>query len=99
MKRTLLFIACVLASLTMSAQDGLAVGDVQNSGCLRNTRGDASEPLPTIVLMKEGSVLSVQLLNYESNCGTADFNITPTVSGGSNGEPCSVKINVVPSRR
>ena len=46
--------------------------------------------------MKEGSVLSVQLLNYESNCGTADFNITPTVSGGSNGEPCSVKINVVP---
>ena len=96
MKRTLLFIACVLASLTMSAQDGLAVGDVQNSGCLRNTRGDASEPLPTIVLMKEGSVLSVQLLNYESNCGTADFNITPTVSGGSNGEPCSVKINVVP---
>ena len=40
--------------------------------------------------------MSVQLLNYESNCGTADFNITPTVSGGSNGEPCSVKINVVP---
>ena len=96
MKRTFLFLACVLASVTMLAQDGLAVGDVQNSGCLRNTRGDASEPLPTIVLTREGNVLSVQLLNYESNCGTADFNVASSVSGGSNGEPCSVSISVVP---
>jgi len=96
MKRTLLLMACVLASVTMLAQDGLAVGDVQNSGCLRNTRGDASEPLPTIVLTREGNVLSVQLLNYESNCGTADFNVASSVSGGSNGEPCSVSISVVP---
>ena len=96
MKRTFLFLACVLASVTMLAQDGLAVGDVQNSGCMRNTRGDASEPLPTIVLTREGNVLSVQLLNYESNCGTADFNVASSVSGGSNGEPCSVSISVVP---
>ena len=87
---------CMLASVMMLAQDGLAVGDVQNSGCLRNTRGDASEPLPTIVLTREGNVLSVQLLNYESNCGTADFNVASSVSGGSNGEPCSVSISVVP---
>ena len=40
MKRTLFFMACVLASLTMSAQDDLTVGDIQNSGCLRETRGE-----------------------------------------------------------
>jgi hypothetical protein len=39
MKRTLLFIACVLASLTMSAQDDLTVGDIQNSDCTALTRG------------------------------------------------------------
>ena len=96
MKRALLFIACVLASLTMSAQEGLIVGDIQNSGCLAKARGDAPEPLPTIVLTKEGSVLSVQLLNYESNCATTDFNVTSAVSGGSDSEPCSVNISVVP---
>ena len=49
MKRTLYFIACVLTSLTMSAQDGLAVEDIEDSGCLSHTRGGA-EPVPTIVL-------------------------------------------------
>ena len=95
MKRTLLFLACVLTSLTMSAQGDLTVGDIQNSGCLSRTRGE-NEPLPTIILTKEGSFLSVQLLNYESNCATSDFNVTPTVSGGSDGVPYSVNINVVP---
>ena len=95
MKRTLLFLACVLTSLTMSAQGDLTVGDIQNSGCLSRTRGK-NEPLPTIILTKEGSFLSVQLLNYESNCATSDFNVTPTVSGGSDGVPYSVNINVVP---
>ena len=96
MKRTLFFMACVLASLTMSAQDDLTVGDIQNSGCLRETRGEGSEPLPTIVLTKEGSVLSVQLLNYESVCGTSDFKVTPTVNDGKDGDPLSVSISVVP---
>ena len=95
MKRTLLFLACVLTSITMLAQDDLTVGDMQNSGCLLRARGE-NEPLPTIVLTKEGSVLSVQLLNYESNCATSDFNVTSTVSGDSDGEPYSVNINVVP---
>ncbi|MBO7578763.1 MAG: leucine-rich repeat domain-containing protein [Prevotella sp.] len=36
------------------------------------------------------------MLNYESNCATSDFNVTPTVSGGSDGVPYSVNINVVP---
>ena len=96
MKRTLFFMACVLASLTMSAQDDLTVGDIQNSGCLRMARGEGAEPLPTIILTMEGSVLSVQLLNYESICGTDDFNVTSTVNDGKDGDPLSISINVVP---
>ena len=90
MKRTLLFIAFVLTSLTMSAQDGLTVGDIQNSGCLNKTQ---EEKIPTIVLTKEGSVLSVQLLNYESYTATTDFNVTSYIS---NDDPCTVTINVTP---
>ena len=88
---------CVLASLTMSAQDGLAVEDIQNSGCLAMTRGEEYvEPVPTIVLTKEGSLLSVQLLNLESNCATADFIVKSNISGGSDGTPCSVNVSVTP---
>ena len=86
MKRTLYFIACVLTSLTMSAQDGLAVEDIEDSGCLSHTRGGA-EPVPTIVLQKEGSVLSVQLLNYTSQCLTENFVVKNSMSEGSNGVP------------
>ena len=88
---------CVLASLTMSAQDDLTVEDIQNSGCTALTRGAEDEELvPTIVLMKEGSILSVQLINYEANCCTHDFGVMPDISGGSDGEPCSVSISVAP---
>ncbi|MBO7578765.1 MAG: leucine-rich repeat protein [Prevotella sp.] len=90
MKRTLLFIAFVLTSLTMSAQGDLTVGDIQNSGCLNKTQ---EEKIPTIVLTKEGSVLSVQLLNYESYTATTDFNVTSSIS---NDDPCSVTISVTP---
>lgn len=96
MKRTLLFIACMLASLTMLAQDELAVEDIKNSGCLTQTRGGESDPLPTIVLTKEGNILSVQLLNFESNCVTADFIVTSTISGASGATPCSVNVSVTP---
>ena len=97
MKRTLFFMACVLASLTMSAQDDLTVEDIQNSGCTALTRGAEDEELvPMIVLMKEGSILSVQLINYEANCCTHDFGVMPDISGGSDGEPCSVSISVAP---
>ncbi len=89
-KITLLFIVCVLTSLAMSAQDGVAVGDVQNSGCLYKT---SEVSTPTIVLTKEGSILSVQLLNYESYDATTDFNVTSSISDD---EPCSVTINITP---
>ena len=87
MKRTLFFIVYVLASLTMSAQEELPVVDIQNSGCLNETRGTDSQRVPTIVLTKEGSALSVQLLNYEENCCTDDFGVIANVSGGSDGAP------------
>ena len=97
MKRTLLFIACVLASLTMTAQEELAVEDIQNSGCQAMTRGEEYvEPVPTIVLTKEGSTLSVQLLNYVENCCVQDFGVVANVSGGGDGAPCSVSIIVSP---
>ena len=40
MKRTLFFISCLLTSIMMLAQDGLAVEDIQNSGCLSRARGE-----------------------------------------------------------
>ena len=83
----------MLLPMLASAQ---TVSDVENSGCVREARGPKSEPVPTIILTKEGSVLSVQLLNYQSDCCTEDFNVTSNISGGSNGEPCSIAISVVP---
>ena len=75
----------------------LTVSDIENTGCLENARGESvQQALPTIVLTKEGSVLSVQLINYTENCGTTDFNVTPTLSSGSNGGQCSLTVNVEP---
>ena len=88
---------CVLASLTMLAQDGLTVENIQNSGCMAEARAeDYVEPIPTIVLTKEGSIISMQLLNYESNCATADFIVKSNISGGNDGMPCSVNVSVTP---
>ena len=75
MKRTLLFILAFLPMLA-SAQ---TASDVQYSGCQKETRGNESQKVQTIVLTKEGSVLSVQMLNYESNCCTEDFNVTSRI--------------------
>ncbi len=93
MKKLLFLFTLMFSPMLASAQ---TVSDVQNSGCMRETRSAASQWVPTIVLTKEGSTLSVQLLNYVSNCCTDDFNVTSNISGGSDGEPCSIAINVVP---
>ncbi len=93
MKKLLSLFILMLLPMLASAQ---TVSDVENSGCVREARGPKSEPVPTIILTKEGSVLSVQLLNYQSDCCTEDFNVTSNISGGSNGEPCSIAISVVP---
>ena len=90
-KQLFLFILMILPMLA-SAQ---TVSDVQNSGCLLyGTRGEEPERQPTIVLTKEGNVLSVQLLNYESNCCTEDFYAIANINDGS---PCSVSVSVRPT--
>ena len=93
MKKLLFLFILILLPMLASAQ---TVSNVQNSGCLNKTRGEYSQGVPTIVLTKEGSTLSVQVLNFESNCCTDDFNITSSISGSSDGEPCSVSISVNP---
>jgi len=102
MKRNLLFILVTLVSMmgtriAVNAQN-LTLSDVQNSGCLRENqrRANGEGQTRTIVLLKEGNILSVQLLNYEANCGTEGFDVTPNMSGGSDGTQCSVNIQVVP---
>ena len=94
MKKQLFLFILMLLPILASAQ---TVSDVQNSGCLNEKLGDESQRVPTIVLTKEGSTLSVQLLNYEENCCTEDFNATYSISGGSDSELCSVSINVAPT--
>ena len=84
---------------TIKAQDQLlSDSEPISSGCLkRNNRsnGDEASSLPTIKLTKEGNILSVDLLNYESNCGTTGFEMECRMSGGSDDIP-SVVISVVP---
>ena len=89
-KQLFLFILMILPMLA-SAQ---TVSDVQSSGCLYETRGEEPERQPMIVLTKEGNVLSVQLLNYESNCCTEDFYAIANINDGS---PCSVSVSVRPT--
>ena len=91
MKKQLFFFILMLLPMLASAQ---TVSDVQNSGCLYGTRGEEPERQPTIVLTKEGSVLSVQLLNYESNCCTEDFYAIANINDGS---PYSVSVSVRPT--
>ena len=85
----------MLSPMLASAQ---TVSDVQNSGCLSRTRGygDDEEQKPTIILTKEGSILSVEVQNYISNCSTFDFDVKSSISEGSDGSPCSLFINVAP---
>ena len=91
MKKQLFLFILMLLPMLASAQ---TVSDVQSSGCLYETLGEEPERQPTIVLTKEGNVLSVQLLNYESNCCTEDFYAIANINDGS---PCSVSVSVRPT--
>ena len=88
MKKHLFLFILMLLPILASAQ---TVSDVQNSGCISEKRADVT----TIVLTKEGSTLSVQLLNYESNCGTTDFSVTPKIITDE-GETCYLTVDVDP---
>ncbi|MBO7067947.1 MAG: leucine-rich repeat domain-containing protein [Bacteroidaceae bacterium] len=110
MKRNLfllLFLFLIRAQFGVNAQE-LTLSDIQSSGCLREVKAsrnglkqindgyEENETPRTIILTKDGNVLTVQLLNYVSNCGTSGFDVTPYMTGGSNGIPCSLLFRVVP---
>ncbi len=92
MKKLLFLFTMMLSPMLASAK---TVSDVQIGGCLSEKRAEEAQIVPTIVLTKEGNVLSVQLLNYESNCGTTDFIVTPNISSNE-GETWSLTVNVDP---
>ena len=108
MKTKALLCAMILTTAlnVVEAQgEELPISDKQNSGCLWRARGyedegepieDWQEPIPTIILTKEGSILSVEVQNYTSNCGTSDFVVNSNMSEGSDGSPCTLSIDVVP---
>ena len=82
----------------VGAQDQeLPVSDTQNSGCLKAQGANSEEDqIPTIVLEKEGNILSVQLLNYTSNCATEDFEVNPSFHEGDAGETSTLSVDVIP---
>ena len=94
MKKLLSLFILMLLPMLASAQ---TVSDIENSGCTARARGaEYEEPVPTIILTKEGSVLSMEVQNYISNCATADFDVKSSISEGSDGAPFSLTINVIP---
>ena len=94
MKKLSFIFTLMLFPMLASAQ---TVSDVQNSGCTARARGAAGEgPVPTIMLTKEGNILSVEVLNYEANCCTDNFHVTSNINSGSDGSPSSLSISVVP---
>ena len=89
MRRNLFLILVALLPVVASADDTqeLTVSDIEfiDEGY--------NEP-PMIILSKEGSALNVHLMNYSAHPDTEEFIITPKMSGGSDGELCSVSIGV-----
>lgn len=74
----------------------MPISGIQNSGCLGDTESADSTNVSTITLLKEGNILTVNLLNYRSNCTTQDFEITSMIDNSTNGEPCSISVDVKP---
>ena len=94
MKKLLFIFTLMLFPMLASAQ---TVSDVQNSGCTARARGAAGEePIPTIILTKEGSVLAVEVQNIISNCATSDFVVKSSTSEDNDGSPCTLSVNVTP---
>ena len=95
MKKTLLLLALILLIGAQTAADAqeLTVSDIEFIDEGYNDE-EYDEEYPMIILTKEGSVLNVQLLHYSAHPDTEEFVITPKMTGGSDGEPCSVAIGV-----
>ena len=93
----LMILTMVLNINEVQAQE-LPVTDTENSACLSNVQGDDDEQdrLPTIILEKEGNILSMQVLNYTSNCATQYFDVSSNFTEGSEGSPCTLYVDVKP---
>ena len=97
LKNILLLAVWLLGVDLVTAQEQqLPVSEPISSGCLPQTRSTDSQAWPTIVLKKESNILSVELLNYSSNCGTTDFKVNTNMSESSNDATCTVTAYVTP---
>ena len=81
---------------TIKAQEQeLSASEPISSGCVSHSRGAEISTSPTIKLTKEENILSVELLNYTSNCGTTGFEVENKIIDGNNENP-TVAINITP---
>ncbi len=81
---------------TIKAQEQeLSASEPISSGCVSHSRGAENSTSPTIKLTKEENILSVELLNYTSNCGTTGFEVENKIIDGNNENP-NVAINITP---
>ncbi len=91
-----LIIVLLFGIKTIKAQEQeLSASEPISSGCLSHSRGAEIATSPTIKLTKEENILSVELLNYTSNCGTTGFEVENKIIDGNNENP-TVAINVTP---
>ena len=61
---TILMTLALTVNVVGAQDQDLPVSDTQNSGCTRESDANGEEDqIPTIVLEKEGNILSVQLFN------------------------------------
>ena len=97
----ILMILALTANVVEAQDQELTVSDKEDSGCLRvsdyeEEEEEEVEPIQTIILEKEGNILSVQLLNFTSNCATSEFEVSSRIDEGSDDEPCTLFIDAVP---
>ena len=91
-----LIVVLLFGIKTIKAQEQeLSTSEPISSGCLSHSRGAEIATSPTIKLTKEENILSVELLNYTSNCGTTGFEVENKIIDGNNENP-TVAINVTP---
>ena len=95
MKKNRLLWLCAVLMMAIGA-NAQTVSDTQNSGCLSHTRGAEVEQVPTIVLKKEGNILSVEVQHFISNCATSDFVVNSSVDEGGDCDAWTLPINVTP---
>ena len=91
-----LIVVLLFGIKTIKAQEQeLSASEPISSGCLSHSRGAEIATSPTIKLTKEENILSVELLNYTSNCGTTGFEVENKIIDGNNENP-TVAINITP---